>query len=157
MARARRLAWWSLAYLVSATVVVALVLGQSQAMKTAWFDDVLNFIPVIVFLVGSRLSLKPPNRRFPYGYHRVTSAAYLAAAAALFTIGGYLLVESALKLIRLEHPTIGSVELFGWSVWLGWLMIPALVYSAIPAIILGRMELPIAASLYAKEIGSEHV
>src|SRR3546814_9745510 len=119
-------------------------------MKTAWFDDVLNVIPVIVFLVGSRLSLKPPNRRFPYGYHRVTSSAYLAAAAALFTIGGYLLVESALKLIRLEHPTIGSVELFGWSVWLGWLMIPALVYSAIPAIILGRMKLPIAASLYDK-------
>src|SRR3546814_7933587 len=42
MARARRLEWWSLAYLVVATLVVALVLGQSQAMKTAWLDDVLN-------------------------------------------------------------------------------------------------------------------
>src|SRR3546814_20331326 len=98
--------------------------------------------------MGSRLSLKPPNLRFPYGNHRFSSADDLAAAAALFTIGGYLLVESALKLIRLEHPTIGSVELFGWSVWLGWLMVPALVYRAIPAIILGRMKLPIAASPY---------
>src|SRR3546814_19979092 len=99
-------------------------------MKTAWFDDVLNFIPVIVFLVGSRLSLKPPNRRFPYGYHRVTSAAYLAAAAALFTIGGSLLVDSALNLIRFAHPTIGSARLLGWGVWVGWPVVPALASTA---------------------------
>src|SRR3546814_17767777 len=115
MARARRLAWWSLAYLVSATVVVALVLGQSQAMKTAWFDDVLNFIPVIVFLVGSRLSLKPPNRRFPSGYPRVTSAAYPAAAAALFPTGAYLPGASAPKLLAPSHPTPARADLSAWS------------------------------------------
>ena len=103
MARARRLEWWSLAYLVVATLVVALVLGQSQAMKTAWLDDVLNFIPVIAFLIATRISLRPPNENFPYGYHRASSAAYLGSAVALFTIGGYLLIESAVKLAHQEH------------------------------------------------------
>ncbi len=31
-----------------------------------------------------------------------------------------------------EHPTIGTVMLFGHTVWLGWLMIAALLYSAVP-------------------------
>jgi divalent metal cation (Fe/Co/Zn/Cd) transporter len=82
MARARRLEWITLGYIVSATVIVALVLGQSQSMKTAWMDDLLSLIPIAVFLVGSRISQWEPNERFPYGYHRVTSAAYLAAAVA---------------------------------------------------------------------------
>jgi cation diffusion facilitator family transporter len=152
LARARRLEWWSLAYLITATAIVALVLGQSQAMKTAWFDDVLNFVPVVAFLICGPISQREPNERFPYGYHRVTSAAYLGAAVALFTIGGYLFAESAWKLVTFEHPTIGSVELLGHQIWLGWLMIPALVYSLVPAIILGRLKVPIAEAIYDKTL-----
>src|SRR3546814_11187861 len=94
MARARRLEWWSLAYLVVATLVVALVLGQSQAMKTAWLDDVLNFIPVIAFLIATRISLRPPNANFPYGYNPAPSAAYLGPSVALVPIRRCLLIAS---------------------------------------------------------------
>jgi cation diffusion facilitator family transporter len=152
MARARRLEWITLAYILSATAIVAFVLGQSQSMKTAWMDDLLSLIPIAVFLIGSRISQWEPNERFPYGYHRVTSAAYLAAAVALTVVGLYLLVESVINLIRAEHPTIGAIELFGHQVWLGWLMIPALLYSMVPAIILSRMKLPVAEALYDKVI-----
>lgn len=31
-------------------------------------------------------------------------------------------------LYRLEHPTIGSMVLFGEPVWLGWLMLPSLLW-----------------------------
>lgn len=148
--RARRLGWWSLAFLVAAVAAMALVLGNSQAMKTAWLDNILTFIPVIFFLVGTRIAHRRPTREFPYGFHRVMSAGYLASAVALFVIGGYLLVDSAIKLIEQEHPTIGSVIVWGYNIWLGWIMIPVLVAVAVPAFILGRMKLPLAHALYDK-------
>lgn len=148
--RARRLEWLSLAFLAVSVAAMALVLGSSQAMKTAWLDNVLTFVPVIFFLIGSRISHRAATEDFPYGFHRVMSAAYLASAVALFVIGGYLLADSSIKLIKQEHPTIGSVELLGWSVWLGWLMIPVLIAVAIPAAILGRLKIPIARELYDK-------
>lgn len=40
--KARRLEWLTIAYLVSAVGLLALVLGSSQAMKTAWFEDLLS-------------------------------------------------------------------------------------------------------------------
>jgi cation diffusion facilitator family transporter len=150
MQRARRMEYLTIAYLLSAIVVLGLVLGQSQALKTAWFDDVLSLIPPIVFLVGSRVSLRPPNERFPFGHHRFSSAAYLGASLSLLTMGGYLLVDAAITLVMMEHPTIGSMQMFGYTVWMGWPMIAALLYSAIPAIFIGRVKLPMADRLYDK-------
>lgn len=150
--KARRLEWITLAYVISATVVVGFVLGQSQAMKTAWMDDLLSLIPILVFLIGSHISQWAANDRFPFGYHRVTSAAYLISAVALTSVGLYLLVESAIKLLNAERPTIGAIHIFGYDIWLGWLMIPALLYSMIPAMILSRKKLPVARDLYEKVV-----
>lgn len=72
------------------------------------------------------------------------------AALVLLSMGAFLVVDSALKLLSGEHPPIGMVELFDWQVWLGWLMIAALVYSAIPAVVLGRIKMRLAAQLHDK-------
>ena len=64
--------------------------------------------------------------------------AYLSASLTLLTLAAYILYESVAKLIAFERPSIGLVELGGQQVWLGWLMIPALLYSAIPPVFLGR-------------------
>jgi cation diffusion facilitator family transporter len=149
-ARAVRLEWITLAYLVSAVVAMYFTLGSSQAMKGAWLEDLLSLAPPIAFLVAARVRSKRPNRAFPYGYHRAVEIAYLVAALALLTMGLYLIVDSVLKLLHGDHPPIGMVELFDWQVWLGWLMIAALVYSAIPAAILGRMKTQLAADLHDK-------
>lgn len=148
--RARRLEWWTIAYLASAILVMYLVLGSSQAMKTAWLEDILSVIPSVVFLIASRFAHKPPNQRFRYGYHRVTSIAFLCASAALLAMGGWLLVDALIKLIKQEHTTIGGITLFGQTFWLGWLMLPALVWSAVPAMILGRMKLPLGRKIHDK-------
>lgn len=148
--RAVRLEWISVAYLISAVVAMYFTLGSSQAMKGAWLEDLLSLAPPIAFLVAARIRYKPPNVDFPYGYHRAVEVAYLMAALALLSMGGFLIVDSVLKLISGEHPPIGMVELFDWQVWLGWLMIAALVYSAIPALILGRMKTDLAAQLHDK-------
>jgi cation diffusion facilitator family transporter len=148
--RAIRLEWITIVYLITAIAGIYLTLGNSQAMKTAWIEDMLSLIPPIVFLIASRIRNRPPNRSFPYGFHRVVSIAYLAAALALFLLGAVLLVDALMKLATAEHPSIGTVEVFGHHLWLGWLMQVALLYSAVPAVILGRMKLPLARALHDK-------
>ncbi len=148
--RARRLEWLTIAYLVSAVVLLALVLGSSQAMKTAWAEDLLSLIPPIAFLLAMRFNSRSPTRRFPYGFHRIVSIAHLCSALALFVMGTYLLVESIIKLVTAEYPTINSVELFGQTIWLGWLMLPALAWSGLPAVFLGRAKIPLAEELHNK-------
>jgi divalent metal cation (Fe/Co/Zn/Cd) transporter len=106
--KARRLEWLTIAYLVSAVVLLALVLGSSQAMKAAWAEDLLSLIPPIAFLIAMRFNSRPPTGRFPYGFHRLVSIAHLCSALALFVMSAYLLVESLVKLVTAEYPTINS-------------------------------------------------
>jgi len=148
--RARRLEWLTFVYMASAVILLALVLGSSQAMKTAWIEDLLSLIPPVAFLVAARFNTRGPTRRFPYGFHRIVSIGHLCSALALFVMGAYLLAESVSKLITMEYPTINSVELFGRTIWLGWLMLPALAYSALPSVFLGRAKIPLAEELHNK-------
>ncbi len=148
--KAVRLEWITLAYLVSAVVLLFFTLGSSQAMKGAWLEDMLSLAPPAAFLIAARVRYKPPNARFAFGYHRAVEIGYLTAALALFFMGLFLIVDSVLKLLGGDHPSIGMVELFDWQVWLGWLMLAALVWSAIPAMILGRIKIKLAAQLHDK-------
>jgi cation diffusion facilitator family transporter len=103
-----------------------------------------------VFLIATRIAVRNPNREFPYGYHRATSIAFLCASLALLTMGAWLLVDALVKLVNLERPTIGGINVFGQTIWLGWLMIAALLYSVIPVIFLGWAKLPLANKLHDK-------
>jgi cation diffusion facilitator family transporter len=146
-----RIQWLTIAYMVSAVGLLYLTLGGSQAMKAAWWEDLLGLLPPIALLLSDRFCDRDPTPRFPYGYHRATSLAYLSASLALFTLGGFILYDSASKLARFEHPPIGMVEPLGLGpIWLGWLMIAALAWSAIPSVFLGRAKLPLAAQLHDK-------
>lgn len=148
--KARRLEWITIVYLLSAIVIMYFTLGSSQAMKTAWAEDMLSLIPPIVFLVANRIANWKPSERFPYGYHRVTSIAFLCASVALLAMGSWLLTDSVLKLVKAERPAIGGVMLFGHTIWLGWLMMAALLYSGIPIVFLGRAKRPLASKLHDK-------
>lgn len=147
-----RLEWWSLGTRLSIVVVLAFVLGSSQAMKAAWLEDILSLVPPIAFLIAMRFRNRPPDKDFPYGYQRITNIAFLCSAVALTLMGGYLLVDSLLKLIRMEHPSIGAIELFGETIWLGWLMIAALIYSVIPPVIIGHMQVKAAVKVHEKTV-----
>lgn len=153
--RARRLEAWSLVYLASAITFVYLTLGSSQAMKAAWLEDMLSLIPPLSFLIGSRVAHRAPTAEYPYGYHRATTVAYLVGAVTLLTMGLWLLVESGQKLLRAEHPSIGSVQLFGHTVWMGWLMLAALVWTGVPSVLLGRAKLPLAQALHDKVLHAD--
>lgn len=154
-AKATRLEWITLIYLSSAVFFIYLTMGSSQAMKAAWLEDLLSLTPAAAFLVASRFRNRSPNERFPYGFHRSISIAFLCASVALTLMGIFILLDSAMKLISLEHPSIGTVQPFGKPVWLGWFMLPALLWSAIPAAVLGRIKLPLAAQLHDKVLHAD--
>jgi cation diffusion facilitator family transporter len=148
--KAVRLEWITLAYMLSAVVLLFLTLGQSQAMKAAWIEDLLSLLPPAAFLIASRLRKRAPSEKFPWGMHRAVTVAYVFAALALLVMGGYVFFDSAIKLVRAEHPPIGVMQLFGEEIWLGWVMIAALVYSGLPAVFLGRAKKRLADDLHDK-------
>jgi cation diffusion facilitator family transporter len=151
LTRAVRIEWFAIVYLITAVFLLYLTLGSSQAMKAAWVEDILGILPPAAFLVAARVRRRQPNQKFPYGYHRATSIAYLCASVALLALGAFILYDSVSKLVTFEHPPIDLVKPFGDTpIWLGWLMLGALAYSTIPQVILGRLKQPLAEELHDK-------
>jgi cation diffusion facilitator family transporter len=148
--RAIRLEWITIGFLAVTVTLVFLVLGNSQAMKAAWIEDLLSFIPPIAFLVAIKMNRKAPTASHPYGFHRSVGVGHLVSAVALTTMGTYLIIDSASGLITVEHPTIGTVVLFGSSVWLGWLMIGVMAAIALPPVFIGRIKIKLARELHDK-------
>jgi cation diffusion facilitator family transporter len=153
--RAAKLSWLSLVLLASTAIAVYLTLGQSEAMKTAWIEDLMALIPPAVLLVALKLENREPNERYPYGYFRVLSIAFLITSALLTLVGVWLLFDSTMKLIGGERAPIGTMTLFGRTVWSGWLMIAALGYCVAIGILLGRLKQPVANKLTDKALAAD--
>ncbi len=150
MRRAIRLEAITIAGMLSVIAVVGLTMGSSQAMKTAWIEDLLSLVPPIAFLLSAPVRRRDPSHRFPFGFHRAGHIAFLAASTALLMFGLFLLYESVMTLVKQEHATIGTTVILGHQLWAGWLMIAALVYSMIIPVTLGRLKLPLAHQLHEK-------
>ncbi|MDO5494972.1 MAG: cation diffusion facilitator family transporter [bacterium] len=148
--RAKRLEWISLGYLATCVVIVYLVMGNSQAMKVAWIEDLLSLIPPIAFLLAIRHARKKADRIHPYGHHRAAASGHLASAVALLAMGVFLVLDSGSGLLAGEHPTIGTMRILGHTVWAGWPMIAAMVYTGVGPVILGRLKLPLSEALHDK-------
>jgi cation diffusion facilitator family transporter len=150
LARAKKLEWLTASYIVSVIAVMYLALGQSQAMKTAWADDMLGLVSPVSFLLTTRFVRRNANREFPYGYHRAATIGYLTGSAALLIIGTLLFIDGAKALASGERPSIGLAVVFGHPLWAGYLMIAALIWSTLPSYFLGKAKLPFAEQLHDK-------
>ncbi len=150
-----RLEWWTLAWQASIVVIMYFVMGSSQAMKSAWAEDLLGLFPAAVFLLAVHFEPKSPSPKFPFGFERVNSLAFLASSSVLVFMGLYLIYDSGMKLIAMEHPTLGPKTIFGQTVWVGWLMMAALAYSIVPPVILGRLKQPVARKLKDKVLHTD--
>ncbi len=153
--RAVRLAWVTLGFLATALVLMYVVMGSSQAMRTAWAEDLLSLIPPVAFLVAVRVTRRRPSPGHPYGYHRSVGVGHLVAGTALLTMGLLLVWESASALLAREHPPVGVMVVLGHPVWSGWLMIAALAYTAVPPVLLGRAKLPLARTLHDRVLHAD--
>ncbi|NJM31865.1 MAG: cation transporter [Limnobacter sp.] len=148
--KARLLEYVSIAYLITVIALMYVVMGSSQAMKTAWIEDCLSLVPPVCFLIGTHVCWRAPNRHFPYGYHRAVSILFLCAALALLIMGSYLLVDSVIKVFEQEHPTIGMQSFLGQNLWLGWWMVLALLWGTFPPLFLGHAKIACAKTLNDK-------
>lgn len=155
MRRAKVLEWWTLGGMLSVLTAMFFAMGSSQAMKTAFIEDLLSLVPAITFLIAAKLEPRPPTRKYPFGFIRVNSLAFLASAVMLTLVGGLVLFDGLSALLKKEHPTIGPIEVFGHVVWLGWIMLAALVYSIVVPVILGRLKQPIARRLRDKVLHTD--
>jgi len=153
--KAHRLAWTSIIYILSTIAMLFLVMSGSQALKTEMTGEFLSLIPPTLFLIGDKIGRREPDAKYPFGYERAVSAGYVGAAVALLGVGGYLLFDGAMKLVMLEHPTIGGFPLFGHVVWTGWLGIGVLLWSSIPAFFLGRAKRGPAEALHDKTLAAD--
>lgn len=148
--KAKRLEWLSLAYTACTVTVVAFVLGNSQAMKTAWVEDILSTLPQLAFLLAAVFTTRNSTLKHPYGYHRSMNIGHLVGSFALIVVGGILAFEAASGLIKAEHASIGTMQLFGHTVWMGWIMVAVMAIIAIPPIFLGRAKMKVARFLHNK-------
>jgi len=152
LTRAKRLEVITVVYMVTCVTVVFATAGSSQAMKTAWVEDALALVPPLAFLVSVHFGRRRPTADHPYGFHRATGVGHLTAAIALLAVGLLLAVDSAMGLLRAEHPPIGTVRLLGHTFWAGWLMVAAMVYTGIGPFVLGRMKARLAPQLHDKAL-----
>ncbi|GLU89480.1 cation transporter [Agromyces sp. NBRC 114283] len=145
---------WELFTIVYTSItitVVAFVVGGSQAMRTAWIEDMLSLLPQLAFLTAVIFVRRRPTVKHPYGLHRAMGVGHLVAGIALLAVGLNLAVEAVTGLIAAEHPTIGTVQLFGQAVWLGWLMIAVMVIVVVgPVFIYGPAKAKLAPVLHNK-------
>lgn len=148
--RARRIEWLSIGYTACTVTLVAFVVGNSQAMRTAWIEDMLSTLPQIAFLVALPFIKRPPSHKHPYGMHRAMGVGHLAGGVALLIVGALLAYESVSGLLTAHHPTIGTVQVFGTTVWLGWLMIGVMVPIAVAPFWFARVKRRLAEELNNK-------
>lgn len=145
-----RFEWATIAFLAVTIPIVGAVVGSSQAMKAAWIEDLLSLAPPIAFLVAVRIIRKPATAKYPYGFFRSVGVAHLVAGVALMTMGLFLIYDSVTGLIAAEHPPIGSVEVFGQTIWLGWLMMIAMALTIPLPIYFGHAKMKLAKQLHNK-------
>ncbi|WP_369026219.1 cation diffusion facilitator family transporter [Qipengyuania sp. RANM35] len=151
----KKLEWWTIFWTGTVIVVMYFTMGASQAMQSALIEDFLSLIPAITWLVAARFEPRAPTEKYPYGFVRVNSLAFLVSAVALALVGTFVFYESASTLLMGEHPTVPPVSIFGQDIWLGWLMIAALVYSIFPPVILGHKKQPVAQRLRDKVLHTD--
>ena len=97
------------ATVVLLTPVVFATAGSSQAMKTAWIEDLLSLVPPISFLVAARFARKGPDAEYINGRARAYNVAFVVSAVALTGVGLGLVFDGLHVLVTGTRPTIGAI------------------------------------------------
>lgn len=149
--QARRQEWATLALRISVVAALYATLGSSQALHAVWLKSLWSLLPPLAFLAAARIEAWPPTERFPYGFYRAGSIAFLTAALALTCMGSYLLFAGLRSLIEHHEPQLATIEAMGgWSHWHGWWIIAALGYSVAVPWIVGSRRQQLAIALHDK-------
>jgi cation diffusion facilitator family transporter len=110
--------------LAKISLIILLSLGISESLIGYWGGSIVAIADGIdsfsgamlsfIVLLGLRIANRPPNKKFPYGYHKVESFAALMAAIGMIIIGGIIFYSSYQALIHpheITQPVITMVIL----------------------------------------------
>lgn len=153
--RAVRLELTTVALMSVVVALMYLAAGNSQAMKTAWIEDLLSLVPPLAFIAAARFARHSPDGEYVNGRMRAFDITFLVSAVALTGVGIGLVYDGLHALLSRTHPGIGGVQVAGVLVWQGWLMIGALLVSTIPPVVLGRKKLAVARELQLKPLRTD--
>lgn len=153
--RAVRLEVATIVLMAMVVVLMYLAAGNSQAMKTAWIEDLLSLVPPLAFIAAARFARHSPDGEYLNGSMRAFDITFLVSAVALTGVGIGLVYDGLHALLSRTHPGIGGVEVAGTLVWQGWLMIGALLLSTLPPVVLGRKKLAVARELQLKPLHTD--
>lgn len=153
--QAERWCWATIALLSAVAALMFAAMGDSQAMKTAWIEDMLSLVPPIAFLLAARVARRPPDAEYVNGRWRAFDINFLVAAVALVGVGVGLVYDGLHALLSRDHPTIGAIDIAGARVWHGWVMVAALFVSAVPPVLLGRAKMRLARRLQLKPLHTD--
>lgn len=155
MRRAVRLELWSVGWMSLVTLMTALAAGDSQAMKSAWVEDLLSLVPPLALLAAAWFARKPADAEYVNGRMRAFDVTFLVSAVALTGVGLALVYDGLHALLTRKHPGIGAVEVGGTLLWQGWIMVGALLLSVLPPVVLGRKKLAVARELQLKPLRTD--
>ena len=110
--------------LAKISLIILLCLGISESLIGYWGGSIVAIADGIdsfsgamlsfIVLLGLRIANRPPNKKFPYGYHKVESFAALMAAIGMIIIGAIIFYSSYQALIHpheITQPVITMVIL----------------------------------------------
>lgn len=151
LAHAIRLEWLTLGLRISVVALLYLALGSTQTLTAVWLKSVWGLLPPVAFLTATRLERRSPSPRFPYGFHRAGSIAFLGSALALTCMGLFLLFAGLHGLILAQRPQLADILHSGAIVaWAGWPMMGALLYSIAVPFVNGGPRKRLAIDLHDK-------
>ena len=99
-----RATWISLGALAITAILqlVVVIISGSVALLADTIHNVTDALTAIPLLIAFRLGRRPPNRRYPYGYHRAEDIAGLVIVALILLSAVLAGVEAARRLVHPE-------------------------------------------------------
>jgi cation diffusion facilitator family transporter len=101
--------------------IVEIIAGYYSGSNVATADGIDSLSDALIsfmVLIGLRIAVKPADRKFHFGYHKVESFAALMAAIGMIIIGVVILYNSYHALVQhhqINHPYITMIVLAGAS------------------------------------------
>ena len=71
------------------------VLYDSISLQAQAVDSLTDLVSLVAVYLALRLSRRPPNERFSYGYYRVETLVSLIVSVLILFTGGFMLIESS--------------------------------------------------------------
>jgi len=85
------------------------IISGSVSLQAQAVDSLTDLVSLVAVYAGLRLSRRPPNERFSYGYYRVETLVSLLVAVVILITGSFMLVESSRRVL---DPTPVAEPLF---------------------------------------------